>query len=122
MALTKEGFEKSMDDDFNSAGALGYLFELIRSINTARAENASDKALTPAQNLLSELIGILGLNLKAPAGDSSTSGPFIDYLVELRTTIRNQKLYELSDQIRNRLATLKVIIEDTKDGSSWHWE
>lgn len=122
MALTKAGFEKSMDDDFNSAGALGYLFELIRSLNTARAENASNKALTPAQSLLFELIGILGLKLEVPAGDSSTSTPFIDYLVELRTIIRKQKLYELSDQIRDRLASLKVIIEDTKDGSTWHWE
>ncbi len=122
MALTKAGFVKSMDDDFNSAGALGYLFELVRSLNTARAENASDKALAPAQSLLSELIGIFGLKLEVPAGDRSTSGPFIDYLVELRTTIRKQKLYKLSDQIRERLASLKVIIEDTKEGSSWHWE
>jgi cysteinyl-tRNA synthetase len=122
MELTKAGFDKSMDDDFNSAGALGYVFELIRTLNSARAENASDKALAPAQNLLSELISIFGLKLEVPAGDSSTADPFIDYLVELRTTIRKQKLYELSDQIRDRLASLKVIIEDSKDGSSWHWE
>jgi cysteinyl-tRNA synthetase len=122
MASTKTGFEDSMDDDFNSAGALGYLFDLVRSINTTRAENASDKALAPAQNLLSELIGILGLHLETVRYSKSSADPFLDYLVELRTTIRKQKLYELSDQIRDRLATLGVIIEDTKEGSSWHWE
>jgi cysteinyl-tRNA synthetase len=122
MASTKTGFEDSMDDDFNSAGALGYLFDLVRSINTTRAENASDKALAPAQNLLSELIGILGLHLETVRYSKSSADPFLDYLVEVRTTIRKQKLYELSDQIRDRLATLGVIIEDTKEGSSWHWE
>jgi cysteinyl-tRNA synthetase len=122
METTKAGFEKSMDDDFNSAGALGHLFELVRAINSARAECVNDKTLTPAQSLLTDLIGILGLKLEAAVGDSSTVDPFIDYLVELRTTIRKQKLYDLSDQIRDRLATMNVVIEDTKDGSSWHWD
>jgi len=118
---TKAGFKTSMDDDFNSAGALGHLFELVRSINAARAENAVDKILAPAQNLLSELIGIFGLKLEMSAGENSKVDPFIDYLVELRATIRKQKLYELSDQIRDRLATLGVTIEDSKEGSSWYW-
>jgi cysteinyl-tRNA synthetase len=122
MASTKVGFEESMDDDFNSAGALGYLFELVRAINTARADKASDEALAPAQKLLSELVSILGLRLEMGSGGKTSADPFIDYLVELRTTIRNQKLYELSDQIRDRLATQGVIIEDAKEGSSWHWE
>ena len=42
MAATKAGFEESMDDDFNSAGALSQLFELVRAINTARAEMLSE--------------------------------------------------------------------------------
>jgi len=122
MVSTQAGFEDSMEDDFNSAGALGYLFELVRSINTARAEGASDKVLIPAQNLLTELVSVLGIHLEVTAGGNSTADPFIDYLVELRSTIRKQKLYELSDQIRVKLAALGVTIEDTKDGSSWHWD
>ena len=122
METTKAGFEESMDDDFNSAGALGYLFDLVRVINTARAENATEDMLSSAQSMLRELCGVLGLELDMDKQEKTSADPFVDYLVELRTIIRKQKLYELSDQVRDRLLALHVIIEDTKDGSSWHWE
>ncbi len=122
IAQTKTGFIESMDDDFNSAGALGYLFELVRAINTARSDNALAEILTPAQDLLKELSGVLGLRLESTVEGNTLADPFIDYLVELRTTIRKQKLYQLSDEIRDRLLQLKVIIEDSKEGSTWHWE
>jgi len=61
---SRAGFESSMDDDFNSAGALGYLFELVRVINQARADGASDAQLESAQGLLEELSGVLGLSLR----------------------------------------------------------
>ncbi len=122
MKDTKAGFEESMDDDFNSAGALSHLFELVRAINTARAENVTQDGLKAAQTLLRELSGVLGLELDKDTEEKSSAYPFVDYLVELRTAIRKQKLYELSDQVRDRLQALHVIIEDTKDGSTWHWE
>jgi cysteinyl-tRNA synthetase len=119
---TKAGFIEAMDDDFNSAGALGYLFELVRAINTARSDNATDEVLMPARDLLCELSGVLGLRLKEDDGKQVPADPFVDYLVELRTTIRQQKLYKLSDDIRDRLLLLNVIIEDSREGSTWHWE
>jgi cysteinyl-tRNA synthetase len=122
MVATKAGFEESMDDDFNSAGALSQLFELVRAINTARAENVSEDILSRAQSMLRELSSVLGLELDMEKKEKTSADPFVDYLVELRTAIRKQKLYELSDQIRDRLLALHVIIEDTKEGSTWHWE
>ena len=122
MADTKAGFEESMDDDFNSAGALSQLFELVRAINTARAENVTGDKLNGAQSMLRELSGVLGLELDKDKREKSSADPFVDYLVELRTEIRKQKLYELSDQVRDHLLALHVIIEDTKEGSTWHWE
>jgi cysteinyl-tRNA synthetase len=122
MADTKAGFEESMDDDFNSAGALSQLFELVRAINTARAEKVTGDKLDGAQSMLRELSGVLGLELDKDEREKTSADPFVDYLVELRTTIRKQKLYELSDQVRDHLLALHVIIEDTKEGSTWHWE
>ena len=52
MQKTRTGFETSMDDDFNSAGALGNLFDLVRAINQARADGALDADLAGAQDLL----------------------------------------------------------------------
>lgn len=122
MESTKQGFLDSMDDDFNSAGALGFLFELVRVINQARSENAEDASLKPAQDLLLELTGVLGLSLAASVGRESSADAFITLLVEIRKEIRTQKLWSLSDQIRDRLLELGVIIEDSKEGSSWRWK
>ena len=119
---SKTGFIDSMDDDFNSAGAMGYLFELVRVINQARADGATDAELNSAQTLLAELTGVLGLELEKNRGGENASDEFIDLLVEVRTEIRTQKLWQLSDKIRDRLAELGVIIEDSKEGTSWRWK
>lgn len=122
MEKTRNGFMESMDDDFNSAGALGYLFELVRVINQARSENADDASLKPAQDLFTELTGVLGLSLNKSIDGESSAEPFIDLLVEIRKEIRSQKLWSLSDQIRDQLSELGVIIEDSKEGTSWRWK
>lgn len=118
----REGFINAMDDDFNSAGALGRLFDLVRAVNQARSEGATDADLQPAQNLLRELTGVFGLRLAQPEQDKQAAGPFIDLLVELRGELRKQKLWALSDTVRQRLADLGVIIEDSKEGSTWRYQ
>ncbi|NLF49523.1 MAG: cysteine--tRNA ligase [Leptolinea sp.] len=117
---TRDAFVDCMDDDFNSAGALGYMFDLVRIINQARADGATDSMLEPAQTTLSELCGVFGLILEKESGDDQSAAPFIDYLVELRTEMRKQKLFAFSDQIRNRLTALGITLEDSKDGTTWH--
>ena len=122
MQTVRQGFLDSMDDDFNTAGALGHLFELVRAVNHARDTGASQEVLTPAQALLVELSSVLGLRLERAAQAASPAEPFIDLLLELRTELRSQKLWGLSDQIRDRLGELGVTIEDSKEGTSWHWK
>ena len=120
---TRVAFEEAMNDDFNSAGALAALFELVRSINQARADGAQDSELEPAQSMLRKLAGVLGLTL-APAAShgTGTADPFVDLLVEIRSELRKQKLWALSDLVRNRLQELGVVLEDSKDGTTWHWD
>jgi cysteinyl-tRNA synthetase len=118
----RQGFRESMDDDFNSAGAIGYLFDLVRAINQARDAGASRSILEPAQQTLLELTGVLGLKLDKPESKGGQSGPLVDLLVEIRTEMRRQKLWALSDMVRDRLAELGVILEDSKDGTTWHWK
>ena len=120
-AATRDAFVEAMDDDINTAGALGHIFELVRAINTARDESATDKQLRPAQNTLRELTSALGLELKEKEG-SGDADKFINLLLEVRGEVRAQKLWALSDLIRDKLATLGVTVEDSKDGSSWRWE
>ncbi|MBI9043841.1 MAG: cysteine--tRNA ligase [Anaerolineaceae bacterium] len=119
---TLVGFEKSMDDDFNSAGALGIIFDLVRGINQARSKGASDEDLSGAQSTIRKLTGILGLRLDSEAKTENPAGPFIDLLIKLRKEVRSQKNFAMSDKIRDELIELGVILEDSKDGTSWRWK
>ncbi|MFN2144950.1 MAG: cysteine--tRNA ligase [Anaerolineales bacterium] len=119
---TSAGFRETMNDDFNSAGALGHLFDLVRSINQARDASATADELKPAQDLLVELTGVLGLTLETAEGDQAGASPFIDLLIEIRKELRNEKLWALSDKVRDDLKALGVLLEDTKDGTTWRWD
>jgi cysteinyl-tRNA synthetase len=118
---TQQAFIEAMDDDFNSSGGLAALFELVRSINTARDSGASDLELKPSQDTLRELTGVLGLRLKDKKPTGGDADKFIALLVEVRSEMRKQKNWAMSDLIRDRLNELGVAIEDNKEGTTWHW-
>ncbi|HSB67415.1 MAG TPA: cysteine--tRNA ligase [Anaerolineales bacterium] len=118
---TRNGFIDSMDDDFNTAGALGYLFELVRTINQAKDAGVKAEIIEEGQKQLNEQMTILGLRTERAAVGSEAT-PFIELLIELRKELRLQKLWALSDQIRNRLTELGVLLEDGKDGTTWRWK
>jgi len=118
---TREEFIESMDDDFNSAGALAALFDLVREINQARADGATGAELKPAQDFLRDLTGVLGLTMNEAITGDQTAKPFIDLLVELRLELRKQKQYALGDMVREKLAKLGVILSDSKEGTTWRW-
>ncbi len=118
---TQAGFVSVMDDDFNTAGALSQLFDLVRAINQARDAGATNADLAAAQDKLRELAGVLGLRLDQEEKGQQAAGPFIELLVSLRTDLRKQKQWALSDQIRDQLAGLGVIVEDSKEGTTWRW-
>ena len=117
---TQQGFCDAMDDDFNTSGALAALFELVRVLNTARDAGATDAELKPGQDTLIELTGVLGLRLVEKKSASGDAEKFISLLIEVRDEARKQKNWALSDLIRDRLKELGVIIEDSKDGTTWH--
>ncbi|HIQ05981.1 MAG TPA: cysteine--tRNA ligase, partial [Anaerolineae bacterium] len=113
------GFTASMDDDFNTAGALGHLFDLVRAINAARAAGVDGEPFAQAQATLRELAGVLGLRLERPQPGTVAAAPFIELLVEVRSELRAQKLWTLSDRIRDRLGELGVVLEDSPQGTTW---
>ena len=115
-----QSFTDAMDDDFNTPLAIAALHELVKAINTARDSGATDDQLAATQKVLRELTGVLGLQLKEKTG-SGDADKFIDLLVEVRSEVRKQKLWALSDQIRDQLKELGVTIEDSKDGTKWRW-
>ena len=111
----RERFGASMDDDLNTAGALACLFGLAREINRARDES---RAVDEAQATLRELAGILGLTLRERE-TAEGADAFIDLLVELRSDLRNEKQFALSDKVRDRLLELGITLEDVQGGTRW---
>jgi len=113
-------FTEAMDNDFNTAGAIAALFELSKVINTARDNKATNGQLIFVQGVFKKLAGVLGLKLEEKKG-SGDADAFINLLIEVRAEVRKQKLWALSDQIRDKLKELGVTIEDSKDGTTWRW-
>lgn len=117
---TRQSFIDAMDDDLNTPLALASIYELVKAINTARDNGATNDQLESAQGMLRELTGVLGLRLQEKQG-SGDADRFIDLLVEVRNEVRKQKLWALSDLIRDRLKESGVVIEDSKEGTKWRW-
>ena len=121
IASVKEDFIANMDDDFNSAGALGCIFELVREINSMRDQGASQAQLDPAQNQIREFADVFGLVLEEEKTDAGQSADvFIQMLVDLRFELKKQKNWPLADQIRKELSEQGITIEDSKEGSLWY--
>jgi cysteinyl-tRNA synthetase len=90
-------------------------------INQAKDAGIAVGDIKSAQNLLVELGAVLGLRLQRTTTSTGGADPFVDLLVEMRTELRNQKLWALSDLIRDRLIDLGVSLEDGKEGTVWRW-
>lgn len=118
----RENFKAAMDEDFNTAGALAAIFELVKAINQARDDSASQADLDPAQAVFDELSGVLGLQLDTSQREASDAAPFIELLLDLRSQVRAEKNWALSDRIRDGLKELGVSVKDGKEGSTWSWE
>jgi cysteinyl-tRNA synthetase len=117
---TRQSFTDAMDDDFNTPLAIAALHELVKAINTARDNNATDAQLQSAQATLRELTGVLGLRLQEKTGSSEVEAQ-VNALIAERNEARKQKQWALSDQLRDKLKELGVTIEDSKDGTKWRW-
>ena len=106
-------FHEAMDDDFNTAAALGHLFDLARVVNRALDEGGGAEAVQAARSLLA-LGGVLGLFWKAPGAESWP--PEVLDLARQREAARKAKDWKRSDALRAQLLELGVAVEDTAQG------
>jgi cysteinyl-tRNA synthetase len=117
-------FREAMDDDLNTASGLAVLFDLNREVNRLlRAdEELSRDAWEQVDRLYGRLAGdVLGL-VTAETFQAQTVGlteDLLSLLVDTRTALRQAKQWALADEIRDRLESLGVVLEDTPDGTSW---
>lgn len=111
----KQHFIDSMEDDFNTADAISAIFDLVREINTALAQDQlpSREYLDFAEGLFSELTGVLGLVYQKK--DNEVPAQVME-LVEKRAQARKNKDFAAADQIRDKITALGYEVKETRQG------
>ncbi|OQA46151.1 MAG: Cysteine--tRNA ligase [Chloroflexi bacterium ADurb.Bin325] len=115
----RAAFEAAMDNDFNTAGGLAAIFDLVRAINAARDAGIGGEPFADAQGVFRTLTDVLGLRLAGPEAGEQSIAPFVELLLVVRQDLRKAKQWALSDKIRDELKALGVIVEDSPQGSTW---
>lgn len=110
----RKRFDDAMDDDLNTADAIGILFELVRAVNTA-VEGTPTKGFAEAcKNMLFEFTDVLGLLYNRKQPDSLDSK--IEALIEQRQAARKAKDFAEADRIRDELKAMGIELKDTPQG------
>ncbi len=128
-------FQEAMDDDFNTAQAIGVLFDLIRTLNRLLSEGGGNSsycraALEKLKQDMGQIGTVLGLFQTTPArwladraaekADNLAITPAeIEQLIAERTQARQEKNFKRSDEIRDHLLANDIQLIDTPQGTSW---
>lgn len=127
----KQKFLASMDDDFNTGGAIAELFELAKLTNkfcdeadledAGRGDAANVATLGLLMETIKELSNVLGLFLKPPAADGGDEllDQVMQLVIQLRAEARATKNFATADAIRDGLAPTGIVLEDRAGGTEW---
>jgi cysteinyl-tRNA synthetase len=119
-------FETALDDDFNTPKALAAVFDLTREVNTALTSGAAKTSLENALNFYNTFVGgVLGLYHTAQTSardEAELLEGLMQIAIEARGVYRQNRDFNRSDTLRDRLKSLGVTLEDTAAGTRWKLE
>ncbi|MFH1008367.1 MAG: cysteine--tRNA ligase [Candidatus Latescibacterota bacterium] len=124
LEIARAAFLEAMDDDFNTADAVGVLFDFTRAVNTLlHSEQTIHRQTWVAIDALyaelgGEILGIVPKTFEEPER-SDLEEPLMALLVDTRRALREAKQWALSDAIRDRLSGIGVSLEDGPEGTVW---
>jgi cysteinyl-tRNA synthetase len=135
-AAMEEKFREAMDDDFNSALAIGHLFEGVRTLNRLMGEKKFRKkpdlvaAVRDLRRTIQDLGGVLGLFGSEPAAwleqqklaalaELDITAEQIEQLIAARRQARQEKDFARADALRQELDAKGIELLDTPQGTSW---
>jgi cysteinyl-tRNA synthetase len=114
-------FEEFMDDDFNTPNAIAVLFEIVRNCERILFDASYTEryltALTYARKAIEKFGNIFGFSFEE--GPLSLPEEDIEILIRTRQKFREQKDFSSADKIRKELEDKGIILEDTKEGTTW---
>lgn len=128
----RQKFEEAMDDDFNTAKALGVLFEFVKELNKFLDKKPSNQEeielLNDSERILRELGQVLNLFRRKPIDwyrdllkikKIDISEEEIENLIKERAEARREKNWQRADEIRNLLLSKGIILEDKPNRTIW---
>ena len=125
LGKARERFHDDMDDDLNTAGALGAVFEAVKAINTALHEEGAlttenKKEARTFFHMVDEVLGILDIPgiLRETAPNSEDAR--IEELIEKRKEARKNKDFAGADKIRDALLEEGIVLKDSPEGTKWY--
>jgi cysteinyl-tRNA synthetase len=112
-------FDECMEDDFNTAGAIGAVFDVIHATNVSLGREGGIDYETIADaaeflRMVDSVMGIIGIDDEKRSDDAE-----IEALIGERYEARKNKDYKRSDEIRGILGQKGIILEDTPQGTRW---
>ncbi|OMH40675.1 cysteine--tRNA ligase [Desulfurobacterium indicum] len=118
-------FNEAMDDDFNTAKALGTLFEMIkeanilknRAVKEQKISREEKKSLLKAVTFTKEMMKTLGFKLEEEKTSNDLEDKLIKLLIEIRQKLRKEKNFILADEIRDKLKEMGIVLEDLPGGT-----
>ena len=111
-----QGFERAMDDDFNTADAIASVFELVKFINTTADGSRTKEYLDSLYEKLFRLTDVLGIIIEKK--EEMLDGEIEELIAKIQAA-RKEKNFALADQIRDELLAKGIILEDTREGVKW---
>ena len=113
----EQEFVAAMDDDFNTAGAMAALFNIVREYNMKVNEKSPLELVKRTKELLLNLGSVLGFFRKFT--EKTLLDEEIEQKIKERQEARKNKNYALADKIRDELKAQGIILEDTPTGVRW---
>ncbi len=124
----RHDFEFAMDEDFNTAGALGAIFKFVGEVNQFLAatgdqpSNGRGNILSQAYKSLVEVGNVLGIYAEeevASDAHAALTEQLMNLILEVRQDARQRKDWETADKIRDQLKQLNVELQDSRTGTTW---
>jgi cysteinyl-tRNA synthetase len=112
-------FEAAMDDDLNTANALGAVFEFIRETNTIMDAGGFKAGNVEAALALLSRMDVVFDILKPTLAEDSLDDAAIDALVAARNAAKKARDFARADALRAELLDKGIVLEDTKEGTRW---
>ncbi len=125
-------FDDAMNDDFNTALAISYMFELARDVNTYYNDYIGGKIsprgtdafmIMRVAEVFTDMAATIGIfeNVAEPAAENNSElvDKLMKIIVEIRQDARQNKNWAVADKIRDDLKAAGIILEDTPQGVKW---